>query len=303
MSPNTYRRFLAESVNEEPREEGFRDEEPIVEAITEEMALTYIVTESYPPILLTLKPDERASLARWRGAGEGATQTEIEKSQVTKKPYSNEDSLLVYVAKGKVFAYGNGSHISVVHSNIQDAVPGYRSWSRRSRTDLKRKDCIAFADQIFYISTDQASISQQRQERSAAKPNATYDQAEAFKTRASNLMQTYFKRIEDKVVKLKDELVALDAELLGSLVERVMSGSHYSWDKPEEVYGKSYDSNKRVSYRFSLIKKIFSYSEAVKDMKNTNFVDSGYGSSGEFDPKYAAQKLAAISTKLQALAA
>lgn len=302
MASNTYRRFLTESANEEPREEELY-EEPIAEAMTEEMALAYIVTESYPPILLTLKPEERTGLARWRGAGEGSTQTEIEKSQVTKKPYSSEDSLLVYVAKGKVFAYGNGSQISIVHSNIQDAVPGYRSWARRSRTDFKRKDCIEYADQIFYISSDQTAVSLLRQERGAAKSNATSDQTEAFKKRASSLVQAYFKRIEEKVTKLKDELVALDAELLGNLVERVMSGAHYSFDKSEEVYGKSYDSNKRISYRLALIKRIFSYSEAVRDIKNTNFVSYDYGSSGEFDPKYAAQKLAAISSKLQSLAA
>ncbi len=293
MSIQTYRRFLTEGQRAAPQQDlvdGF-------DVLTEEQALA-LITEDFPPILLTVPPKDRGYLARFRGANNASTQTEIPKDKANKKPYSNEGTLLVYVKDGQVFAYGDGTFISVVHPNFEK-IQGWQQYRNRRMggVSLTRKDAIELADQVFHIATDDTN-SELRRDRANTKPNEKTDNAAVFVARAKALLSGYVDRLHAKLDSLRLEAVGLCSDVMGSMPERCKNKEFSDYSKFEDAFkGPSSDKLKIAVARMMKI------SAALRDIENERFSQYEWNGSDKFDPKVAASKMAAISDRLKSLVA
>lgn len=256
-----------------------------------------LLLESFPPILLTMSKSYRDTIARYRQVSNDSVQTEIPKNDAAKKKYNEE--LLVYSLNGRAFAYGEGTMVSVMNDQFTEiAHKAGKPIRRRGGTNITRADCIEIADQVFVISRDE-SVRDVKRGRNENRPLSTEEEGQAaFKARAKALFDAYIDKVRATVTRLKDELVALDAELLADLPDRILSGKVYS---TSYIFG----SGPRSEYRDKLIKRIYAFNEVIGRIRQEGFTEYVYGDNGgyKFDPAIAAKKLSDISTQLQRMAA
>lgn len=169
---------------------------------------------AYPEILTKLPQRDKDNISRQYSISDNSKQNEIDKSQATKKPYS--DGLLIYVADNKIIAYGIGT--------------GFTTLTREFR-DSNRKQVIESSDKIYYITEDKSVrpkvLERQQQHEDQRRDDEGITQLEE---RFKQFVKIKLPKLEEKLYEKLNKLEVTFANGLKTVKEKALNGKLYSFD-------------------------------------------------------------------------